>query len=204
MRGRLDGRRRSLLFDLMVAGIVALLVVLPIGGFRIGGLGLVGLGMTAALLWRRRYPLAVMAVVSALGLLQVLLFPPTNDPRPFDVAILIAMYSAVKYGRHRWHGLLAAVPVVIGAVIEVARHADRAAARAEPLRIWGESLFFVLAVCAAVWLTAFTLRTRRLYVLGLEERAATAERERDHLATIAVAQERATGSCTTWWRTAWP
>ena len=155
-------------------------------------MGLIGLGMAAALAWRRRYPLGVMAVVSALGLLQVLLFRPTNDPRPFDVAIFIAMYSAVKYGRRRWHGLLAALPVVIGAVIEVARHVDRAAARAEPLRIWGESLLFLLALCAAVWLTAYTLRTRRLYVLGLEERAATAERERDHLATIAVAQERAT------------
>jgi signal transduction histidine kinase len=36
-----------------------------------------------------------------------------------------------------------------------------------------------------------TVRTRRLYVAGLEERAATAERERDHLARIAVADERA-------------
>ncbi len=191
MRGRLDGPRRSLLFDLMVAGVVVVLV-LPGSGIRLGGLGLIGLGMAAALPWRRRYPLRVMAVVSTLGLLQVLLFAPTADPRPFDVAILIAMYSVVKYGRHRWHGLLAAVPVAIGVVIEVVRHVDRAAARAEPVRIWGESLFFLFAVCAAVWLTAFTLRTRRLYVLGLEERAVTAERERDHLATIAVAQERAT------------
>ena len=196
MRGRLDSGRRSLLFDLMVAGIVALLVV-PIGGLRfsgllLGGLELLGLAMAAALPWRRRYPLGVMAVVSALGLLQVLLFPPSSDPRPFDVAILIAMYSVVKYGRHRWHAALAAVPVVIGAVIEVARHMDGRAAQVGRVQAWGESLFFLLAFCAAVWLTAYTLRTRRLYVLGLEERAATAERERDHLATIAVARERAT------------
>jgi signal transduction histidine kinase len=44
---------------------------------------------------------------------------------------------------------------------------------------------------AAVWLTGYTVRTRRRYVIGLEERAANAERERDHLATIAVAEERA-------------
>jgi signal transduction histidine kinase len=55
-----------------------------------------------------------------------------------------------------------------------------------------EASAFLVAVCAAVWLTAYTLRVRRLYVLGLEERAATAEREREHLATIAVAEERAT------------
>jgi signal transduction histidine kinase len=189
MRGRLDGRSRSALFDLMVAGFVALLALLPLGG--VGGVGLIGLGMAAALLPRRRYPLVVMAVVSALGLLQVVLFPPSADPRPFDVAVFIAMYSVVKYGRHRWHGLLAAVPVVIGAVIEVGRHFAKTAA-GDPWRAWGESLFFILGLCAAVWLTAYTLRIRRLHVLGLEERAATAEREREHLATIAVAEERAT------------
>jgi signal transduction histidine kinase len=191
MRGGLDRRRRSALFDLMVAGFVALLV-LPVDRFRLGGLGLIGLGMAAAMLWRRPFPLAVMAAVSALGLLQVTLFPSSADPRPFDIAVLIAMYSVVKYGRRRWHGLLAAVPVVIGAVIEVARHLPNASATGGLWRSWGESLFFILGFCAAVWLTAYTLRTRRLYVLGLEERAVTAEREREHLATIAVAQERAT------------
>src|SRR5688572_18943973 len=35
------------------------------------------------------------------------------------------------------------------------------------------------------------MRVRLRYVLGLEERAATLERERDHLARIAVADERA-------------
>ena len=191
MRGRLDRRWRSALFDLMVAGFIAFLAMLPIERHLPSGPGLIGLGMAAALLVRRRRPLAVMAAVSALALLQVLLFPASADPRPFDVGVLVAMYSVVKYGRHLWHGLLAAVPVVIGAVIEVARHAvTRPGVSAA--QVWGEQLFFVLGVCAAVWLTAFTIRTRRLYVLGLEERAATAEREREHLATIAVAEERAT------------
>lgn len=202
MRGRLDRRLsaylapqrqaprwRSALFDLMVGGFVAFLGLLPLGG--LSGVGLIGLGMAAAVLVRRRYPLVVMAVVSALALLQVLLFPRSADPRPFDIAVLVAMYSVVKYGQRRWHGLLAAVPVVIGAVIEVARHAVTRPGVSLP-QVWAESLFLILGFCAAVWLTAFTLRTRRLYVLGLEERAATAEREREHLATIAVAQERAT------------
>jgi signal transduction histidine kinase len=38
---------------------------------------------------------------------------------------------------------------------------------------------------------AYTMRNRRLYVATLEERAATLERERDHLARIAAADERA-------------
>ena len=120
------------------------------------------------------------------------MFPPTADPRPYDIAVLIAMCSVGKYGRRRRHRLLTAVPVVVGVVIEVARHLNPAEAAANPVRIWGESIAYLLAVCAAVWLTGYTLRTRRLYVTGVEERAATAERERDHLATIAVAQERAT------------
>jgi signal transduction histidine kinase len=191
MNDRRDRRARSVLFDLMVAGIVAVLS-LPIGAPGLGAQALIGLAMAATMPVRRRYPLSVMAAVSALALLQVVLFPHGADPRPFDVAVLIAMYSVVKYGRHRWHGLLAAVPVLIGTVIEVVRHIDRTALLADPVRVVAEASAFLFAVCAAVWLTAYTLRVRRLYVLGLEERAATAEREREHLATIAVAQERAT------------
>jgi hypothetical protein len=83
-------------------------------------------------------------------LLQVLVFPPTADPRLYDVAVLIAIYSVVKYGRRRRHRLLTAVPVVIGVVIEVARHVNRAEAAANPVRIWGESIAHLLAVCAGV------------------------------------------------------
>jgi len=149
--------------------------------------------MALVLLVRRRHPLAVMAAVSALALVQ-LYFSKQDDPRPFDVAVLIAMYSVVKYSSRLWHGFLAAVPVAAGIVIEIARHLQRAAATAggNAAWLWTEALIFLVAICAAVWLTAYSVRTRRLYVLGLEERAATAERERDHLATIAVAQERAT------------
>jgi len=50
---------------------------------------------------------------------------------------------------------------------------------------------FYVGVCGGVWLMGYTMRVRRRYVLGLEERAATLERERDHLARIAVADERA-------------
>jgi len=132
----------------------------------------------------------VLVVISALALSQVLLFPPGNDPRGYDVAVLIAMYSVVKYSRRRWPVYAAAVPVMIGLVIEVHRQVSRTAVPADP-QVWILSLGSSTAVCATVWLTAYTVRTRRLYVAGLEERAATAERERDHLATIAVADERA-------------
>jgi signal transduction histidine kinase len=132
-----------------------------------------------------------MAAVSALALAQVLFFPPADDPRGYDVAVLIAMYSVVKYSGPLWHAFLGALPVIVGIVIELHRHVTPTLT-VVPVQIWIESIGFLGASCAAVWLTGYTIRTRRLYVAGLEERAATAERERDHLATIAVAEERAT------------
>nr|WP_169745071.1 sensor histidine kinase [Cryptosporangium arvum] len=47
------------------------------------------------------------------------------------------------------------------------------------------------AGCAAVWLLAYVLRANRERGAVLAERAATAERERDHLARLAAADERA-------------
>jgi signal transduction histidine kinase len=179
------GRRwlRSALFDLGIAGLVWLLVLF-VGVVREPSLALIGLAMGVAVLFRRRFPLSVMAAVSGLALCQVLFYPPrVGDPMPYDVAVLIAMYSVVKYARPFWHGLLAALPVAIGIGIEVVRMGAQGN--------WVTSVLFLVAVCGGVWLTAYTVRTRRLYVQGLEERAATAERERDHLAQIAVADERA-------------
>ncbi|HEY2674752.1 MAG TPA: sensor histidine kinase [Rugosimonospora sp.] len=185
-------RPRAALFDVMVAAIVGLAAVVPLLSARRGiGVELIGLGMAAALLFRRRYPLPVMAAVSLSGLLQVLLYSHRHDPQLYDVAVLIAMYSTVKYGRRLWHGFLAAVPVVLGCGIELVRHIAIHSNLHHYAQLWAEETAFLLTICATVWLTAYTLRTRRLYVASLEARAATAERERDHLARIAVATERA-------------
>ncbi len=178
------GRRvRSAMFDVLVClSVLALAFVARPERVDLTRLHLIGSGMAVALLGRRRFPLTATAVVSALAFAQVLAYPPTFDPLPFDVAVLIAMYSAVKYGPRLWHALLAAVPVATGIVIECFRHTGR------------NSIYiaaFFVAVCGGTWLGGYTVRTRRLYVAGLEERAATAERERDHLARIAVADERA-------------
>jgi len=153
-------------------------------GMRHEPVELIGVAMAVALLPRRRYPLTVMAVVSALALGQVLLYTPeVGDPLPFDAAVMIAMYSVVKYADKLRDGLIAAVPAAIGVVIEAVRHDKEGN--------WWMVGLFLGAISTAVWLTAYSLRTRRLYVRGLEERAATAERERDHLTQLAVADERA-------------
>jgi signal transduction histidine kinase len=90
----------------------------------------------------------------------------------------VAMYGVVKYaGRLAW-GWLAGAVTLAGAVLAGIATGPEVAA-------------VIGMVTVAVWLTALLLRTRRLYVVSLEERAATAERERDHLARIAVVEERA-------------
>jgi signal transduction histidine kinase len=174
---------RSVLFDVLVAAGVAGLTGLGIF-MRETPPATMALGyiMAVAVLVRRQWPLVTMAVVASAALLQVILFPPPFDPLPYDLAVLVAMYSVVKYGKHLRDAFLAAAVVAIGIAIEVVRH---------PNQPWLLLTLWYIGVCGGVWLMGYSMRNRRLYVATLEERAATLERERDHLARIAVADERA-------------
>ena len=176
-------RRRGALFDALVAAGVAGLTGLGIFMRETPPNRMIlGYAMSVAILFRRRWPLSTMAAIGTFALLQVIAFPPANDPLPFDLAVLVAMYSTVKYGRTMVDAYLAAWVVATGIVIEVVRHFGP--------NWWALALFYV-GVCGGVWLMAYTMRNRRLYVATLEERAATLERELDHLARIAAADERA-------------
>jgi signal transduction histidine kinase len=179
----LSQRFRSTVFDLCVALSVALMATLGLTIRTAPHVSSVpGYVMALALLFRRQRPLVTMGVVGAAALAQVVLFTGQHDPLPYDVAVLIAMYSAVKYGRRMLDAWLAAAVVATGIVIEVVRSGGAG--------WWAMALVYV-AVCGGIWLVGYTVRARRIYVAGLEERAATLERERQHLARIAVADERA-------------
>lgn len=115
---------RSVAFDVAVSGFVALFAILGIvaqpGGWTAT---LVGCAMALALLFRRTHPTAVAAVVAGLALAQVL---ARWGPLGYDVAVLIALYSVVKYagvrrptlsvrsgstaGRRRGRGRRASIP----------------------------------------------------------------------------------------------
>nr|WSY55148.1 histidine kinase [Streptomyces sp. NBC_00886] len=153
---------------------------------------LIGFSMAVAVVFRRRWPMTVMVAVSALALTQYLLAQPTaplaSDGAAYDVAVLIAMVTVVSHAERVWKAYAAGgisvlgIMLVFGGTVDFTSEAGR------------DSLDEALAaagVCVAVWLTSYVLRTRRLYVDVLEERAATAERERAHLAQIAAAEERA-------------
>ena len=140
--------------------------------------------MAVAVVFRRRWPLTTMAVVSATAVAQVVLFPTLVDPLPYDIAVLIAMYSVVKYGRRMrrrrtWRRAVVAVGIVIDG-------GPPSAAELAGLALW------YVGVSGGVWLIALhDAQPPPLRRDSLEERAATLEREREHLARIAVAEERA-------------
>ncbi|QGN49064.1 sensor histidine kinase [Micromonospora sp. WMMD558] len=171
---------RGVAFDVFVSGAVVLVgltgVVNQPGGWWAT---LVGVGMAVALLFRRAHPSAVAAVVAALALVQVI---AGWGPLAFDIAVLIALYSVVKYADRLRDGVLAGVAAAVGVVL--------AALQTEGPEWWASALYFGL-VTGAVWLVGLNVRTRRLYVVSLEERAATLEREREAEARAAVAGERA-------------
>src|SRR5688572_8985094 len=137
--------------------------------------------MAVALVWRRRWPVAVFGVVAGLAAVQLVLPGDRYTLVPHDIAVLVAMYSVVKYADRPVHAVGAGVVCLVGSGLA-------------PLKLPDGGWYLVLVVALSVivvWLLGWSMRTRRLYVDSLEDRAATAERERDHLARIAVAEERA-------------
>jgi signal transduction histidine kinase len=174
---------RSAVFDtVLVLCVVPLAFIGRVNVVSPAGIAVIGCVMAAALIVRRRWPRAVLASVALLALAQVVFFRGFPDPQPFDIAVLVAMYSVVKYGRRMVDAYAAAGVVAAGIGIELIRHRSAD---------WWLMALLYLGVCGGVWLTAYTVRQRRLYVSTLEDRASTLERERDHLARIAVADERA-------------
>ncbi|MEU6256702.1 histidine kinase [Streptomyces sp. NPDC047043] len=154
---------------------------------------LISSGMALALLFRRRRPLTVMAVVSGLALVQYVLseyptFQLATAPAAYDVALLVAMVSVVTHARPMWHSYAAGAVVLVGIAVQsgLGLPGSRGSVEVDLVTLASYS-----GLGAALWLTAMVLRTRRLYVASLEERAATAEREREHLVQIAAAEERA-------------
>ncbi|WP_203896733.1 sensor histidine kinase [Virgisporangium aliadipatigenens] len=138
----------------------------------------IGLAMAAALLARRRFPVATAAVVYLLAPLHLF---AGGTVRAYDLAVLVAMYSVVKYAERLLWGILAGVGAAIGVLIVCIL---------VPRFFWSLPILYGAASLAA-WFTAYAVRTRHLYVAALEERAATLERERDYLGRLAAADVRA-------------
>src|SRR5919201_331810 len=133
-----------------------------------------GLLMTLPLVWRRRAPLAVAAVVMGALVVESLAVGSAPTPDSPLIGWLLAIYS-------------------------VAAHCDRTAALAGGALglaaglVWiGFDDFLFPIVCfGGAWLAGRLVRQRHIYALALEERAAALERERDANARVAATEERA-------------
>ncbi|HEY3503252.1 MAG TPA: histidine kinase [Actinocatenispora sp.] len=170
---------RSVVFDLCAVGLIALFALLVLfSGHPVAAV--IGFAMVVPLAVRRRFPVPVFAVVCVIGLVQVLV---VHRVWPYDAAVLLAMYTVVKYADRMLWAWVAAGAVAAGCLLYGAAGTD----------VIGTSVQrgVSLAVMAApFWLVGLVMRTRRLYVRSLEARAVTAERERDQRARLAVAEER--------------
>ncbi|MFE6696536.1 sensor histidine kinase [Streptomyces sp. NPDC057718] len=176
-------------YDLALAGLVAVATLFYDTGFD----RLIGLSMAAAVVFRRRVPLTVTVAVATLALTQYLLAklprePLAGDVTMYDGALLVAMVAVVSHTEQMWKAYTAGGIVVLGVTVTFLDMTSMTSPSGQDSLVEGLT---VGGLCAAVWLTAYVLRTRRLYVAVLEERAATAEREQEHLAQLAAAEERA-------------
>ncbi|MEV4134863.1 sensor histidine kinase [Dactylosporangium sp. NPDC049742] len=172
-------RIRTWLFDGGLAGSVLYVTVMERG--LEPPVVAIGLVMAVAMLARRRYPLIVACIVYTAAPLHLLF---DDAMRLYDMAVLMSMFAVVKYRPQLFWGILAGVGAGIGVIIG-------AAVEARKTDNFGTITWIIGTLTVAVWFSAYGVRTRLLYVASLEERAATLERERDHLARLAAADERA-------------
>jgi signal transduction histidine kinase len=134
-------------------------------------------GLIIPLVWRRRYPVIVFAVVCTVALAQWFL----GIELVADLSLLVALSTLATF-RPRQISLAAAGILEAGAVL--------ASVRWSLTGSWLSSLVFLSGLNAAGLLLGISLRARRLLIASLTERAERLERERDQQALIAAAAER--------------
>lgn len=172
---------RPFLTDVLLAFGVALVTVLADvfdPAYRSAFAPYWDVALAAPLALRRRAPATAAALIAVVCLAQWLVGLVANA----DLVVLIMLYSLGAWERRRW--LLAAALIVgeTGVVMAVARWTP------QPHQ-WLSGLMATGTVTAAMVIGLY-VRTRRAYLASMIERAETAERDRDHRARIAVAEER--------------
>ncbi|MCU1676292.1 MAG: two-component sensor histidine kinase [Frankiales bacterium] len=172
-------RRRPVVGD---AALVALLLVLGLASHA-GDLQTTTAGraftvaLVLPLLWRRRWPVGVFAVIALIAFAQWL-----ADALAFgDAALLVALYG-VAVSQPRRVALAAAAVVAFGVVLANLRWAPGNGLR---------GFVGLSGLATAAYVLGTNTRTRRALVASLQERAERLERERDQQGQLAAAAERA-------------
>lgn len=148
--------------------------------------------ITLPLIIRRRLPRVAFGLVVLAGLIQIFL------PRPIgihDAGLLFSLYSLVGYSNRRIGliGLGATVVVsLLGSSTNWWGFIDDQLTAGHPSSIVHIlTLLGVLLLVLASWASGERLRSARIGMTALAQRAATLEREREQQAQLAAAAERA-------------
>ncbi|GAA0335045.1 histidine kinase [Actinoallomurus spadix] len=139
-------------------------------------------GMCVPMIWRRRWPRAVFAIVSIVAAVH---WAFNVEAGPADGNVFVMLYAVATGCRFRW-SLAAALVTEFGSVIAVWRWWVLPNSSMN----WNNLIPFTVFT-AAVWIGGLYVNTRRKYTAELEERARRLERERDAHAQVAAAAERA-------------
>ncbi|GAA0573656.1 sensor histidine kinase [Paractinoplanes ferrugineus] len=184
--------RPAFLVDLLVSGSVAGLAVWWWHQFRLGGLlfgGLTGL----ALLGRRRRPVVVFALVAALtaAFVPISVGGSALHEGMLLVALAVAMYSVVVHAERLRTGAIVGVMALLWATVLQACRTWLEWGAPPTFDSVGSVLLGSAGYGAVVWAAGLSVRTFWQQRKVAEERVRTAEREREHVTRLAVAQERA-------------
>lgn len=172
--------RRALLIDLTAAVGLDAVTALPLvhRGVTDPRVWLLDQLLVLPLVWRRRQPALVFAVIALAASVQWLV----GERLPADVGLLVALYTVAARER-RGRAVAAALLVELGVVLASLRFAPTGDGTLG-------SLVFLSGLVAAAFLLGTSLQTRTAYLEGLEERARRLEVERDQQAQLAQSAER--------------
>ncbi|MCK7627967.1 histidine kinase [Streptomyces sp. RS10V-4] len=144
-------------------------------------------GLCLVIALRRKYPVKMLLLATALALGQLAL---NLRPNPGDFALLVIIYTvASETSARRWASRFALIGALLGPALSQFRFRENPVA----LPVWALLFFMGLLTVPFVlaWVLGDSVRTRRAYWAQVEEKAARLEREREAQSRIAVAAERA-------------
>jgi signal transduction histidine kinase len=179
-------RANPLVIDGAIAFVLTALALLAVaaGAPDLGREGLLNIALlllqTVPLAVRRRFPVAVFAIVTGALLAQLLLLPAGGSLRAV-LGVLLAVFTVGDQLPRRYS--LPLTMLVIGSVAALQFELVGFPAVLQQAIQTGLTLF-------AAWFVGDASRTRRLYALSLEEQARLLQREREDADRRAVLEER--------------
>ncbi|MET7950122.1 histidine kinase [Micromonospora sp. NPDC005324] len=183
-----DRQARVRAFDRRHPWVMDTLVAVPIVLFSIPNLiesplsaAIATLVVLPPLYWRRRYPFPAFLVTATIELIQGLL-----DVRVGAGVILLVMLFGVA-SRASWRALAWASGISLALLVTEIYLVNPVPVTQSRLI----TLLLSIGTLGAAIASGVAVRTRRAYLIALEDRAARLEVERDQRARLAVAEERA-------------